>query len=71
MIGLSSCRGNRASHPIWAGFAYDYLGKGVPFLTGALLALFTLTLFTGIESHLTSHEPALPAVPSADAPTAA
>ena len=61
----------RVLGPIWAGFAYDYLGKGVPFLTGALLALFTLTLFAGIESHLTSQEPVLPAVPSADAPTAA
>lgn len=61
----------RVLGPIWAGFAYDYLGKSVPFLTGALLALFTLTLFSGIESHLTSHERVLPAVPADDAPTAA
>jgi MFS family permease len=42
----------RVIGPIWAGFAFDYLGKGVPFYTGAALALFTLTLGAGIEQHL-------------------
>jgi multidrug resistance protein len=42
----------RVIGPIWAGFAFDYLGKGVPFYTGAALALFTLTLGAGIEQYL-------------------
>lgn len=42
----------RVAGPIWAGFAFDYLGKGVPFWTGAALALFTLWLGAGIEAHL-------------------
>jgi MFS family permease len=45
----------RVLGPIWAGFAFDYLGKGVPFYTGAALALFTLTLGAGIEQHLPSN----------------
>ncbi len=47
----------RVIGPIWAGFAFDYLGKGVPFYTGALLALFTLTLGVGIEAHLPGAKP--------------
>lgn len=46
----------RVIGPIWAGFAFDYLGKGVPFWTGAGLALFTLTLGAGMERHLPGHE---------------
>lgn len=48
----------RVIGPIWAGFAFDYLGKGVPFYTGAALALFTLTLSAGIEAHLPQETPA-------------
>ena len=48
----------RVIGPIWAGFAFDYLGKGVPFYTGAALALFTLTLGVGIEAHLPKDTPA-------------
>jgi MFS family permease len=47
----------RVVGPIWAGFAFDYLGKGVPFYTGAALALFTLTLGAGIEQHLPGAKP--------------
>lgn len=47
----------RVIGPIWAGFAFDYLGKGVPFYTGAALALFTLTLGVGIEAHLPQETP--------------
>jgi MFS family permease len=50
----------RVIGPIWAGFAFDYLGKGVPFYTGAALALFTLTLGVGIEAHLPQDTPAAP-----------
>lgn len=42
----------RVIGPIWAGFAFDYLGKGVPFYTGAALSLFSLFLAAGIEKHL-------------------
>lgn len=42
----------RVIGPIWAGFAFDYLGTGVPFYTGAALALMTLFLGIGIEAHL-------------------
>ncbi|HVH38521.1 MAG TPA: MFS transporter [Gemmatimonadaceae bacterium] len=48
----------RVIGPIWAGFAFDYLGKGVPFYTGAALALFTLTLGVGIEAYLPAREAA-------------
>jgi MFS family permease len=42
----------RVAGPIWAGFAFDYLGKGVPFFTGAALALLTIAFGLGIEKHL-------------------
>jgi multidrug resistance protein len=47
----------RVIGPIWAGFAFDYLGKGVPFFTGAALAAFTIVLGLGIERHLPAREP--------------
>ena len=43
--------------PLWAGFAFDYLGKGVPFFTGAALAAFTIFLGVGIEKHIPGHQP--------------
>ena len=45
----------RVVGPIWAGFAFDYLGKGVPFFTGAALAGATILLGVGIEHHIPSH----------------
>lgn len=51
----------RVIGPIWAGFAFDYLGKGVPFYTGAALVLFTLTLGVGIEQHLPGYTKSDPA----------
>ena len=48
----------RVIGPIWAGFAFDYLGKGVPFFTGAALAAGTILLGVGIEHHIPPHEPA-------------
>ncbi|MBP7549386.1 MAG: MFS transporter [Gemmatimonadaceae bacterium] len=47
----------RVIGPIWAGFAFDYLGKGVPFFTGAALAAGTILLGVGIEHHIPPHEP--------------
>jgi MFS family permease len=35
--------------PLWAGFAYDHLGTGVPFYTSAAFVLATLTLGVGLE----------------------
>ncbi len=42
----------RVVGPIWAGFAFDYLGKSVPFFTGAVLASLTIVMGIGIEHHL-------------------
>jgi len=35
--------------PLWAGFAYDHLGTGVPFFTSAAVVLATLLLGVGLE----------------------
>jgi len=35
--------------PLWAGFAYDHLGAGVPFYTSAAVVLATLMLGVGLE----------------------
>lgn len=35
--------------PLWAGFAYDHFGHGVPFYTSAALVLGTLALGFGID----------------------
>jgi len=35
--------------PLWAGFAYDHLGTGVPFFTSAAIVLATMTLGVGLE----------------------
>jgi len=41
----------RVLAPIWAGFAWDRLGVGVPFWTSAALVAFTITLGIGLERH--------------------
>jgi predicted MFS family arabinose efflux permease len=51
----------RVIGPIWAGFAFDYLGKGVPFYTGAALAASTILIGLGIEAHLPSAAAKVPA----------
>lgn len=51
----------RVIGPIWAGFAFDYLGKGVPFFTGAALAAATILLGVGIEQHIPPHGAPKPA----------
>ncbi len=45
----------RVIGPLWAGWAYDHLGIGVPFWTGAVLVAGTLFLATGMEEY-TRHE---------------
>jgi hypothetical protein len=52
----------RVVGPIWAGFAYDYLGKGVPFYTGAALAALTIVMGLGIEVHLPGSKKPAPIV---------
>jgi len=51
----------RVIGPIWAGFAFDYLGKGVPFYTGAALAASTILMGFGIEAYLPAATPKTPA----------
>ena len=38
--------------PLWAGFAYDHLGIGVPFYTSAAVVLATLLLGFGLEQYV-------------------
>jgi MFS family permease len=40
---------SRVIIPLWAGFSYDYFGRQMPFLTSAILVLFTLLLGLGVE----------------------
>jgi len=44
--------------PLWAGFAYDHLGTGVPFFTSAAVVLGTLLLGVGLEQYV-RREPAV------------
>lgn len=39
----------RVIAPLWAGFAYDHLGTGIPFYTSAAVVLATLLLGVGLE----------------------
>jgi multidrug resistance protein len=49
----------RVLGPIWAGWAYDHLGVGVPFWTGAVLVLGTILLGLRMEEYIrpTSRSP--------------
>jgi MFS family permease len=42
----------RVIGPLYAGFAFDHLGRGVPFLTGAVIVLLTISLGVGIEKSI-------------------
>jgi MFS family permease len=60
-VGLGLGGIGRVVGPLWAGFAFDSLGRGVPFWTGAALAAFTVFLGVGIEQHgPQGQRPALP-----------
>lgn len=48
----------RVIGPLWAGWAYDHLGVGVPFWTAAILVAGTLLLGTGMEEYTRSKESA-------------
>ncbi|MBM4193188.1 MAG: MFS transporter [Gemmatimonadetes bacterium] len=47
----------RVLGPLYAGFAYDHLGRGVPFYTGALIVLATISLTVGIEKNIPPRQP--------------
>jgi multidrug resistance protein len=52
----------RVAGPLWAGWAYDNLGVGVPFWSAAVVVAGTLLLGTGMEEYTRSKETAtLPA----------
>src|SRR5690606_28073374 len=44
----------RVIGPLWAGWAFDHLGIGVPFWTSAALVAFTLLLGFGMEEYTRS-----------------
>jgi multidrug resistance protein len=48
----------RVIGPLWAGWAYDHLGVGVPFWTAAFLVAATLLLGTGMEEYTREKEAA-------------
>ena len=50
----------RVLGPIWAGWAYDHLGRGVPFWSGAALVLATLALGIGMEDYVRPKQEAAP-----------
>lgn len=51
----------RVIGPIWAGWAYDHLGVGVPFWTGAVLVAGTLLLGAKLDEYTRSDPTRLPA----------
>lgn len=52
-MGLQQTFGGvaRIIAPLWAGFAFDRLGVGIPFFTSALFVLATLTLGLGLDQY--------------------
>ncbi len=54
----------RVIAPIWAGFAWDHLGRPVPFWTGAVLVLGTLFLGLGMEEYVKPAPAKSPAAPA-------
>ena len=52
-MGLQQSFGgvSRIIAPLWAGFAFDKLGMGVPFFTGAFFVLATISLGLGLDQY--------------------
>ena len=51
----------RVVGPLYAGFAYDHLGHGVPFYTAAVIVLATISLSIGIEKNIPPKQAPVPA----------
>lgn len=53
-MGLQQTYGGiaRVVAPLWAGFAFDRLGLGVPFYTSALVVLATISLGLGLDQYV-------------------
>jgi MFS family permease len=51
----------RVIGPLYAGFAYDYLGHGVPFYTAAIIVLATISLSVGMEKYVPPKQAPAPA----------
>ena len=49
---------SRIIAPLWAGFAFDTLGKGVPFVTSAVIVLGTIFLGLGLDQYAKRPAPA-------------
>ena len=52
-MGLQQSFGgvSRIIAPLWAGFAFDTLGMGVPFFTAAVVVLGTISLGLGLDQY--------------------
>jgi MFS family permease len=62
-MGLQQSFGgvSRIIAPLWAGFAFDTLGQGIPFFTSAAIVLATISLGLGLDQYA-KRPPAPPAV---------
>ena len=62
-MGLQQSYGgvSRIIAPLWAGFAFDTLGNGVPFFTAAAFVLGTISLGLGLDQYAKRPTPAPPA----------
>lgn len=62
-MGLQQTFGgvSRIIAPLWAGFAFDALGHGIPFFTSAAIVLATISLGLGLDQYA-KRPPAAPAV---------
>lgn len=59
-MGLQQTFGGvaRIIAPLWAGFAFDHLGTGVPFFTSAVIVLLTISLGLGLDQYAKRPVPA-------------
>jgi hypothetical protein len=60
---------SRIIAPLWAGFAFDTLGMGVPFFTAAFFVLATISLGLGLDEY--AKRPARTTTPPPPTPTPA
>ena len=62
-MGLQQSFGgvSRIIAPLWAGFAFDALGVGVPFYTAAVFVLATISLGLGLDQYAKRPAPTPPA----------